>query len=212
MKRYRVTLFVICMVLIVLGIADLRVYLRNPEPLIMSLQEVSKADKLSQEWLTITGGTLLIDEAVNPSGDEEIKALLIPYVPDASEDNCHVFVESSNETWLNLFKKYHFSFNSKEEKQAFLDENLDRFRPQIDLSGMVVVGLFVEGNRDKMLELADISGMNVSDNVIFFRDSNKPGKPFGAAFFLVMAFLGLSKLIYQIVKQNKEGQPPSVEV
>ncbi len=208
MNRYRVTVLVICAILLVLAVGDFYTLKRNSEPQVIAWDMKTGGLDPDREWVTITGGTLMLEEAVSNSGELEIDALVVPLVRDIDEKKFHVLVETRDPKLVEAFTKYHLGLDSDAEKAEFLEQNIDTFRMQKTIKGMVVVGAFggLMPNRDQetMREVAKATNMDLAEDVVFIHEGNEPASPFRAIFFLVMAIAGVIKVII-ISRQAKSS-------
>jgi len=193
MKRYRFTLLAVCLVLLYLGWTDVTVFFRNPAPLTTTAQELVKAGN-SREWLHVTDGYLNLEEAISMSGTIELDALLVPLTASPDETTYSVLVETRDPKLLEHFKTYNFMTESVVERERYLKEHYGEFHAQRSVTGMKVGGLIASGNRDKLLELAKETGMNVSNNVLFLSEGKEPASIRGFL-FLGLAVLGLFKIV-----------------
>jgi hypothetical protein len=200
MRRFRYTLIAICLVLLFLGVTDLRTWISNPSPQSVSIADIEQ-DGAPREWLHITNGHQDLDRAISTSGSVELEALLIPLLLHPDQEKISVLIESRSEHLLRLFKEYHFFTDTVPEKQEFRRKYADAFKGQKDVTGMMVSGLIVRSNQQKLLDLAKQTGMNVSDNVIFISEGKEPGKWRGI-FFTVVGLLGLFRVF--TTKKQKE--------
>ena len=203
MKRYRFTLLAICLVLGFLGYHDLKLYVNNTEPLTVSIDELEQAGA-PQEWLTIEGGYLDLEQAINPSGQVdtfESGPFFVPLVAENGSHKIHVVIETRRAEIIQTLKKYVLDFNSAEEQLNFLINNREAFHPQVTITGMTASWLTSTANRDKLLQLAKEQNMPVDDNVIFVSEGKEPGK-FRGFFFAVVAFFGLLKFIQMMIKKE----------
>ncbi len=206
MNRYRVTVLVVCSILIILAIGDFYTINRNMEPQIIALDKISGDITPDREWVTITGGTLMLEEAISNSGELEVDALVIPLVRGVGEKTYHTLVETRDSKLLNAFITYHLSLDSEAQKAEYLENNIDIFRMQRSVSGMIVVGAFggLLPNRDQdiMRELAKSENMDLDQSVIFVHEGKEPAKPYRGIFFLLMGIAGIIKVIV-IGRNNK---------
>ncbi len=200
MNRFRFTLLAICLVLIYLGWSDVSLFLRNPEPLPIAIEELELSGA-PREWLRVTGGYQDLTQAISTSGSVELDALLVPLKSAPDERGFRVLVETRDPHLLNLFKTYHFLLDSVLEKEKYLTEHQDEFVGRIDVTGTLVGGLIASGNRDKLLTLARDIGMDVSDEVIFISEGKEPAT-FRGFFFLGIALLGLIKVVLMFRKKT----------
>ncbi len=203
MNRYRITVLVVCCILIALGGADINSILRNYEPEVVAWDLKSGALEPSKEWLTLNGGVLMLEEAISTSGELEIDALLVPYVRDIDEKKFFVLIETRDPKLVEAFTIYHLALESEPEKAKFLQENLDTFRMQRPVSGMVVQGLIANRNRDTLFEFASETGMDVPEEVVFIHEGNEPPPIYRGLFFLLMAIAGIIKVI--VVGRNNKS-------
>lgn len=200
MQRFRYTLLAVCLVLLFLGVHDLLLMMRNPEPAVVSIAALEAGD-VPREWLNIEGGVWDLREAISTSGSIEIEAYLVPLRSSADpQAPIHVMVETRDPAVIKLMTEYTFSFDTDRERQAFVEANLDKFVGRHDVAGMEIGGLIASGNRDKLLTLARNLKMPVEENVIFVSEGKVPGKISGV-FFTLMAILGLGKVILMIRKK-----------
>lgn len=205
MQRYRYTLLAVCFVLLFLGVHDLLLMLRNPEPAVISIADAENK-RIPREWLTIEGGVWDLREAISTSGTIEVEAYLVPLRSSADpQAPIHVMVETRDPGVVNLLSTYTFNFDSETEREAFVAANLGQFTGRHDVTGMEVSGLIASGNRDKLLSLARDEKMPVADDVLFISEGKVPGKISGL-FFTLMAVLGLVK-VFQLMRR-KGSNPP----
>jgi len=193
MKRFRFTLLAICLVLLYLGWTDIALFLRNPSPAAVSIEELEKGN-VPREWLHVTGGNLNLLEAISTSGSVELDAFLIPLKSSPEEKSFSVLVETRNPRILELLATYHFNLETAEEKEAYLKANAAEFQGLRDVTGMVVSGLIASGNRDKLMKLAKEVGMQVPPDVLFLSEGKEPGRWRGF-FYLGVGLLGMIKVL-----------------
>lgn len=193
MKRFRFTLLAVCVVLFYLGWMDASLFFRNPEPLPITASELNTTGN-SREWLHVTDGYLNLEEAISTSGSIELDALLVPLTASPEEAVYSVIVETRDPKLLEHFTAYNFKTESALQRERYLKEHYDDFHVQRSVTGMEVGGLIASGNRDKLLQLAKETGMDVSENVLFLSEGKEPAKIRGF-FFLGIAFLGLVKIV-----------------
>ena len=207
MRRFRYTLIAVCLVLLFLGVTDLRLWLSNPTPLKVSIAEI-EASGAPREWLRVTAGYMDFDRAISTSGSVELEALLVPLLLHPDQELVVVMVETRDERLLQLFKEYHFFTDTIPEKRAFREKHAREFAGQRDVTGMLVSGLIVRSNQQKLLDLAKQTGMNVSDNVVFISEGKEPGKLRGI-FFTVVALFGLVRVINFKKTDKQQAAAPS---
>lgn len=193
MKRFRFTLIAICLVLLYLGGNDLLLWFNNqsPQPVTIGQLEESGAP---QEWLSVAAGYLDLDRAISTSGSVAMEALLIPLVTHPDQERIRVMVETRDPELLQLFKDYHFFTDTIPEKQAFRQKHAGTFKGQREITGMLVAGLIARGNQQKLLKLAQQTGLDVAEDVIFVSAGKQPGKWRGV-FFTVVGLLGLGRVL-----------------
>lgn len=199
MNRYRITVLVVCAVLLALAVGDFYVLHRNPEPQVIAWDVTSGGIRPEREWVTLTGGTLLLEEAVSNSGTLEIDALVIPLVREVKEKTFHILVETRDPQLVEAFATYHLGLNSEAKKAKYLADNIDIFRMKKTINGMVVTGAFggLLPNHDQeiMHKLAKSLGMDLDAEAIFIHEDKEPASPLRAAFFLIVAIAGILKVI-----------------
>lgn len=201
MRRFRITLIVVCLVLLYLGGSDLWLWSKNPKPAPITIAEM-EADGPSREWQTVTGGYMDLDRAISTSGSIELEALLVPLTARPDQELIHILVETRDPHLLELFKQYHFFTDTIPEKKAFRERYGQEFNAQREITGMLVSGLIVRGNQNKLLKLAKQTDMAVADNVVFLSQGKEPGTWRGLFFFLV-GLLGLLRTFLY----KRTGQP-----
>ena len=206
MNRFRFTLIAVCLVLLYLGVTDLILWFNNQSPRAVTISELEQSGA-PQEWLSALSGFQDLDRGISTSGNLELEALLIPLVAHPGQETIHVFVETRNEHLLQLFKEYHFFTDTVPEKQAFRRKHAKEFKGQRDVTGMLVSGLIVRSNQQKLLDLAKQTGLNVADDVIFLSEGKEPGKWRGV-FFTVVGLLGLIR-IFTYKKPAETAEPNS---
>lgn len=209
MKRFRFTLLAICLVLLWLGWNDIALFLRNPSPAAVSIEEL-EAGNVPREWLHVTGGHQNLLEAISTSGSVELDAFLVPLRSSPGEASFHVLVETRSPRILELLATYHFQLDSAEAKEAYLREHAAEFRGKRDVTGMVAGGLIASGNRDKLMKLAKEVGIEVPADVLFLSEGKEPGRWRGF-FFLGVGALGILRVLTGWRQEHKKaaGGAPS---
>ncbi|PKN12821.1 MAG: hypothetical protein CVU69_05515 [Deltaproteobacteria bacterium HGW-Deltaproteobacteria-4] len=203
MKRFRVTLLVVCLVLGWLGVTDLALYLRNPEPHVINITELTRQGA-PREWLKIEGGYRDLLQAINMSGTVEISSFLVPLKASETSEDLQIWFETRDPQILNALKTYYFDLDTEITRAEFLKENRQLFIGQYDLQGMTVSSLIADSNASKLKELLTKMNIPVSEQVIFISEGKKPSSGRGL-FFAAMALLGLGKLLFDLCKKpNKE--------
>jgi len=202
MKRFRFTLIAICLVLLYLGINDLLLWLNNQAPQAITISQLEESGA-SKEWLKIKAGYLDLDRAISTSGSVEMEALLIPLVTHPDQQRILVMVETRAPELLQIFQEYHFFTDTVPEKQAFRSKYAAAFKGQRDVTGMLIAGLIVRGNQQKLMKLAKQTGLDVANDVILLSEGKEPGKWRGV-FFTVIGLLGLFKVL---TRKRERRQP-----
>lgn len=198
MKRFRVTLLVVCLILAWLGYSDLRLLLQNPEPQRISISDLEN-NGASREWLTVSGGYQDLLQAINMSGTMEIDAFLVPLKSSADNRNIRVWFETRDPRIITLLKKYYFQLDSDKQRQQFVAENRPFFFAQRELTGMTADSLVADSNRGKLIELLQEMNIPTSEDVIFISEGKKPAVLRGI-FFALMAVIGLLKILFDLRK------------
>ncbi len=202
MKRFRFTFLAICMLLTWLGISDLVLQLRNPEPLAIELFELESGQP-QQEWLSISGGHLDLLNGINMSGTIEIDSFLIPYVENSSIENPRLWIETRQPAIINLLTTYYFKLDDDQKRAAYLEEHQDDFFPAMTITGMTADSLIADSNRDKLLELLTSMGIKAEDNILFISEGKEPGRFRGPA-FLLLSIIGVIKFLFWSKKPSRK--------
>ena len=192
MKRFRITLLVVCMVLLYLGGSDLRIMLRNPKPMPVTVAELEQQEP-KQEWLTIRGGQQNLLEAISTSGSVEVNAFLVPLKTSPEAKDYRILIETRKPRIVDALKFYHFKLEADLERQKYLEDHRDLFFGQREVTGMVMSGLIGRNNRNRLAKLSKDYGIAVPENVLFVTEGKEPAKIRGF-FFVGVALLGLVKL------------------
>lgn len=207
MKRFRVTLLVVCLMLGWLGFNDLSLFLRNSAPQTISIEDLANQGA-PREWLQIDGGYQDLLQAINMSGTMEIDSFLVPLKHSADTDDLLVWFETRDPQIVSALKTYYFKIDTDKERSDFVEENRQLFFAQRDLTGMTVSNLVADSNKNKLEELLEEMGIPVSDRVIFISEGKEPSSGRGF-FFVAMALLGLVKLMFDLIKKPASGSPES---
>lgn len=202
MKRFRITLLVICLVLGWLGFNDLALYFRNPTPQSIDIEALTQQGA-PREWLKIEGGYRDLLQAINMSGTVDVTSFLVPLKRSEKDNNLQIWYESRDPKVLNALKTYYFDLDTDADRAKFIAENRQLFMGRYDLSGMTVSSLVADSNRGKLKELLTKMKIPVSEQVIFISEGKVPSSLRGF-FFVAMALLGLGKLLYDLNKSRKE--------
>lgn len=198
MLRFRFTLIAVCLLLLFLGGSDLLLWYQNqtPQPVTIDRLETSGAPR---DWLDVTAGYQDLDRAISTSGSIELEALLIPLTGAPGQEHIRVLVETRNPHLLELFKEYHFFADSLPDKQAVRAQYAAEFQGQRKITGMLMGGVIARGNRQKLLELAQQTGLEVAEDVILLSEGKEPERWRGV-FFAVVGLLGLVRVASQTRK------------
>ncbi|MEZ4599907.1 MAG: hypothetical protein R2940_08965 [Syntrophotaleaceae bacterium] len=206
MKRYRITLLVVCLVLLFLGYTDLNLLFRNPKPMPVQIAELEQGEP-QQEWLTIKGGHQNLLEAISTSGSVEVNAFLVPLKTAPEAEDYRVLVETRNPQIVETLKTYYFKLESDRERQEFLEKNRQFFFGSREVTGMVMSGLIGKNNRNRLAKLSRDYGIDVPENVLLFTEGKTPAKLRGF-FFVGIGLLGLGKLALNWRKKSGGGLKP----
>lgn len=202
MKRFRVTLLVVCLLLGWLGYTDLSLLLRNREAQQLSISELV-AQGPAREWIRVSGGHQDLLQAINMSGTMEIDSFLVPLKRSADSPDINVWFETRDPQIVELLKTYYFKLDSDEQRQQFVEENQEFFTAQRDISGMTADNLIADSNSEKLRKLLQEMKMPISENVIFISEGKQPASWRGF-FFAAMALIGLLKLVFDLKSAGKK--------
>jgi hypothetical protein len=206
MNRFRFTLLAVCLVLLYLGQADLRVFFANTEPFETPITELDPSQP-PQEWMKITGGVLDLAEAISTSGTLEVDALLVPLVADPQQDGFHVLVETHDQDMVDTFTTYYFNLDTYKEQQEFLEQNQDKFFIERPVVGMLQGSLVASSNQDRLRELAEAGGLHLEGEVLFLSEGKEPPRIRGFL-FIALALLGFWKFA-TMTKKSRGASAPS---
>ncbi len=202
MKRFRVTIIAVCLILGWLGYADLRLLLRNPEPLEISITDL-EATGAPREWLTIDNGYQDLLKAINMSGTMEIDSFLVPLKSSKQADNTRVWFETRDPQIIKTLKTYYFVLDTEEQQQAFRLENQTFFSAQRQLTGMTADNLVADSNQQKLTKLLQEMNIPVTENTIFISEGKQP-VVWRGIFFSGIAIIGLVKVLLSFRKSDNE--------
>jgi hypothetical protein len=192
MKRFRITLLVVCLVLLFLGGSDLRILMRNSKPMPVTVAELEQQEP-EQEWLTIRGGHQNLLEAISTSGSVEVNAFLVPLKTSPEAKDYRVLIETRRPQIVDALKIYHFKLESDLERQKYLEDHRQLFFGEREVTGMVMSGLIGRNNRNRLAKLSKDYGIAVPEDVLFVTEGKEPARLRGF-FFVGVALLGLVKL------------------
>ncbi|MBE0500746.1 MAG: hypothetical protein IBX47_04820 [Desulfuromonadales bacterium] len=203
MNRFRFTILAVCMVLLFLGVTDLRLFFNNPEPAVVSISELEQSPA-PREWLTVKDGYWNLEQAISTTGSIELEAFLVPVRSSQDPDaEIRLIVETRDPQIIELLQTDGFSFDTLAERDAFRKENHDLFFGRREVTGMLIGGLIESGNRDKLLGLARELNLPVSEDVILLSQGKEP-EQFRGFFFTIVAILGTLKFV-QLVRSGKRS-------
>jgi hypothetical protein len=204
MKRFRATLITICLVLGWLAYNDISLLLRNPEPLVITINELENLNKAPREWMTVTGGYPDFLQGINMTGSMDFEAFLVPLTSSPDSNNYKVWFETRDPQILEALTTYYFLLDTEVQRQDFLADNSHLFSGQRHLTGMTAAELVANSNRKKLVSLLEELGIETTDSPIFISEEKKPGIWRGV-FFALVAFAGLMKLTWDL--RTKEQAP-----
>lgn len=202
MKRFRFTFLAICMLLTWLGISDLVLQLRNPEPISIDLVELATGQP-QQEWLSVSGGHLDLLKGINMSGTIEIDSFLIPYVEDNSTEYPRLWIETRQPAIINLLTTYYYKLDDDQKRAAYVEEHQDKFFPAMTITGMTADSLIADTNRNKLIELLTSMGVETGDDTLFISEGKEPNR-FRGPGFLLLSILGVIRFLLWDKKSTKE--------
>lgn len=194
MKRYRVTLLVVCLVLLYLGGSDLNTLRRNPSPLTVPVSTLETMSEPPQEWMTIEGGYVDLLEAISTTGSVEVSAFLVPLKAAAAAQDYRVLVETRNPAIVDALRTYHFKLDNEFQQKRYVEENRELFFGRRDVTGMTTGGLIGIRNRDQLARLERDYNIDLPEKVILFSEGKEPARVRGF-FFTGIALLGLIKVV-----------------
>jgi len=209
MNRFRFTMIAICLVLLYLGVSDLSLWFNNLSPQAISISQLEQ-DGAPQQWLSVSGGYQDLDRAISTSGTVEMEALLIPLVTHPDQQHINIMMETRDPELLRLFREYHLHTDTIPEKQTFRQEHAAAFKGQKNVTGMLVTSLIARSNQQKLMELAQQTGLDIDDKVIFLSEGKEPGKWRGV-FFAIIGFIGLIKGVLKF-KKSTPNKPTDEDI
>ncbi len=197
MNRFRVTLIAVCLVLSWLAYKDISLFLRNPEPLAISITELEALDKAPREWLTVSGGYPHFLHGINMTGSMEFEAFLVPLTSSPDSSHYKVWFETREPEVLHALTTYYFLLDTEAQRRTFLDEKDYIFSGQRHLTGMTAAELVANSNQKKLINLLEQLGIETTDTPIFISESKKPAAWRGI-FFALTALAGLMKITWDL--------------
>ncbi len=193
MKKFRVTLLVICLVLLYLGGSDLNNLRHNYQIQPISIAEL-EGQAPTQEWLAIEGGYVDLLQAISTTGSVEVSAFLVPLKSSRDAEDYRVLPETRAPAIVDALKTYHFKLESAQDQQRYVQEHQELFSGRRDVSGMVMSGLISLNNQNRLAKLENDYGVDLPENVILFSEDKEPARVRGFL-FVGVALLGLFKLV-----------------
>ncbi len=195
MNRFRVTLIAVCCVLAWLAYMDISLLLRNPDPLKISIEELSTRPAPPREWLHITGGFPQLLEGINMTGEMQFTAFLIPLTdtPAGGTQASRIWFECRDPAILEALSTYYFSLDTPAQREAFLDENAHLFEGMRSVTGMTAGNLVARSNQRQLLKLLTDMDVDVPENPIFISEGKEPARWRGF-FYAIVACAGFIKL------------------
>ncbi|MBD1399769.1 hypothetical protein [Pelovirga terrestris] len=197
MNRFRVTLIAVCLVLAWLAHKDISLYLRNPQPLTISIGELETLEKAPREWLAVSGGYPDFLQGINMTGSMEFEAFLVPLTSSADGTNYKVWFETRDPQILEALSTYYFLLDTRAQQQQFIEDNAHLFSGQRHVTGMTAAELVANSNQKKLITMLEQMGANVTGTPIFISEDKEPAVWRGALFALV-AFAGMLKLTWDV--------------
>ncbi len=198
MKRFRITILAVCLILFWLGYSDLKIFLRNPEPLQISVAELENSGA-PREWLTVTHSVRDLLQAVNMSGSMNIDAFLVPLKRDRESNTMKVWFETRDAKIIEALKHYYFILETEPDRTAFIQANQQLFFGAQPVTGMTAANLVANSNRGKLTKLLQQMELPVSDETIFISAGKSPSRWRGI-FFVGVAGLGLIKVFLSFAR------------
>lgn len=202
MKRFRITLLAICLILAWLGYSDISLMLRNRQPLEITLEQLEKTGA-PREWLTVTGGTQDLLQAINMSGSMEIDAFLVPLKSAPDSPEAKVWFETRDPKTIEALKTYYFILDSDAGRARFVADNQELFRGRRPLTGMTADSLVADSNRHKLSKLLQEMNIPVSDQTLFISEGKEPVRWRGL-FFAAIAAIGIAKIFISFARQGND--------
>ena len=202
MKRFRITIIAVCIILAWLAYTDLSLYLRNPEPLTISITEL-EVNGAPREWLQIDDGVQNLLQAINMSGTMEITSFLVPLKQSKDDSKeTRVWFETRDPEILDLLKTYYFLLNTDKEREEFVKKNKDIFFAKRQCTGLTADSLVAESNQKKLTELLQAMNIPVAEDTIFISEGKQPFLWRGV-FFAVISVAGLLRVGLTLVKKEE---------
>jgi len=192
MKRYRVTLMVVCLVLLYLGGDTIYFHVKNPDPLPISIGELERSGP-PREWLTIEGGYVNLLEAISTTGSVEVDVFLVPLKVSPQADSYRVLFETRDPAIVSALRTYFFKLDSELERQRYLQEHQELFFGRRDITGQLQDYLPGKRNRSLIESMKRKGEVGLPDDVILFSENKESPMFLGGIFMVVIALLGMAK-------------------
>ncbi len=205
MNRFRVTLIAVCLVLFWLAYNDISLFLRNPDSLVISINELEALDRAPREWMTVTGGYPDYLQGINMSGSMDFEAFLVPLSSSPDSSNYRVWFETRDPEILEALSTYYFLLDTEEQRREFLEEKSPLFTSQHLLIGMTAAELVTNSNQKKLLSMLEQMGVEASGTPIFISEGKEP-VIWRGVFFALVAFAGLMKLTWDIRSRSQPSR------
>lgn len=202
MKKFRVTLLVVCMLLGWLGYKDLSLVIHNKAPQQLSIVDL-EVHGPDQEWIQVDNGYQDLLQAINMSGTMEIDSFLVPLKRSQDVPEIFVWFETRDPNIIELLKTYYFKLDSDIQRESFVQKNRDFIYARRQVTGMTADNLIASSNHEKLKELLQMMNLTVPDNVIFISEGKQPASLRGF-FFVAMSLIGIIKLATSLRSKNKK--------
>lgn len=154
--------------------------------------------------MEITGGTLLLKEAISANGEIEADAFLVPIVEKKGDDEFKVFFETRDPKIIEAISQYFIYIETEEAKEKYYKENIDLFEMTKPVSGVFLTGSELKYNTDKLKEIADITNTKITEKVIFVQEKLELDNfdKYSGYFMILMGVLGIIKIAYLFIKER----------
>lgn len=207
MKRFRVTITAVCLLLCYLGYTKISFFLRNQELQQTAFSSDGTDIKWDREWVQIKGGYLLLEEALPDDFENRLNpdAIIIPLVANVSDDEFQVFVETKDKKLIERYKNYSdFGFVAENERAKYIEENPDLFKIRKDIKGIIKTGYAGDKNLKTIKDGAKEAGIKLTKGAFFIEETAEPPSIIGGVFMVVIAILGLIKVMFLWKKETPE--------
>lgn len=199
--KYRMTLLALCLLLAWLGASDVLTFLRNRAPVAVTAAQLADAPPPAQ-WLAIEGGELDLKEAISASGTLDVDALLVPLMPPGRGETVRILLETRDPSLIEHFKVYHFLLEDGQARDAYLENNRQAFKNLQRREGMVISGSVAEGNRKRLMRIADEAGMPLDAGALMVSEGKTP--PGWTGFLLLgLGLAGLARIAPELLRRSQ---------